>query len=133
MRVVSKNEVNKMALTGAQVRKITEKPKPAPVTMDLRPEIIKAQEQAAAAIAKVREVALGSATEQAQIKKLIVHMDGQLRELKNDMAIKRIPPTMELSRGVQGFISTVKCGSLVFKFNRNRIGTVLNIDIITTD
>jgi len=129
VKVVSKKEINKAAMSGVKVRKITVTPKPTPPDHSDRLAGIEAQ--LAHNISQVREVASSTSTEQDQIKKLIVHVDGQLRSLKHDVEVRRIPPKMEIRRGTQGFISTVTCGGLVFDFKRDRIGTVLEVDIST--
>ncbi len=135
MRTFSKREVDQLSVSGATIRKLTETPKPPapiPEIPDHAPHLAALEARDVAINSRVEEVALVTGGELSRQGQMINHLMTLVHALKNELSIKRIPPQMQISRGTQGFISAVTCGGLVFKFNRNRIGSVESIDVLTT-
>jgi len=132
VKVVSQKDINKMAMTGVKVKKLTETSKPAPVVPDNSAQLSGIELRLAQNVARVSDVALVAATEQSKLQRGLEHLNGQIHSLQHELSTRRAPPQMQIQRGPQGFISAVLCGSLVFKFIRTQIGTVEKIDIITT-
>lgn len=130
VKVVSQKDINKMAMTGVKVRKLTETPRPA--APDNSAQLSRIELSLAQSASRIADVALSGAAEQSKLQRGLEHVTGQIHSLKHELSTRRAPPQMQIQRGPQGFISAVLCGSLVFKFIRTQIGTVEKIDIITT-
>lgn len=135
MRTISKKEVDQLAVSGANIRRLTETPKPpppAPELPDHTAQLADLERRTDANRARGEEIAHATAGELTAQRQVINHLADQLHGLKHELSQRGQPPSMTVRRNqFTGFIDTVSVGRLTFAFRRNRVGSVETIDIIT--
>ena len=136
MRTISKKEADELQVRGGKVTKLTEAPKPPPPMPEIpdhSPQLADLERRTDANRARGEEIAHHTAGELTQQRQLIEHLAGELHGLKHELSSRAAPPRMEVRRNqFTGFIDTVSVGRLTFRFDRNRVGSVETISIITT-
>jgi len=127
MRTISQRDMDQMAVSGARVSKVTHVAPPR--GPDHSAQLADIERRLGEIVHKLPQESAASAVEIAQHSRLIEHLRGQIVALRDQLENRPMPREMLITRGPQGFIAKVTCGSLTFDFRRREYGILERIEI----